>query len=60
MRGELPDVQNRDGAMDWLLLQELITDLATAERQVLDQMTLQELALRREDEVAGWPEEEGA
>ncbi len=51
MRGELPEVRDREGARDWLLMQELIGDLARAEHEVLDGMTLLDLATRIEDEA---------
>jgi len=59
MRGELPEVQDREGARDWLLMQELIGDLVAAERQVLDGMTLLDLASRIAEDEAEDNAEEG-
>ncbi|MBE0500606.1 MAG: YihY/virulence factor BrkB family protein [Desulfuromonadales bacterium] len=43
-RGELPDAQNDKGRSDWSLIRELSVELADAETQVLDGMTVYQLA----------------
>jgi len=49
MRGDLPQVRDEEGDLDWRLIRVLLGDLNVAEQQVLGGMTLQDLAVRMEE-----------
>lgn len=48
LRGDLPDARSADGHADWSQVRQLSDELASAETDILDGMTLHELALKTE------------
>lgn len=46
LRGRLPDARSDEGQADWSIVRELSEELAVAEKEVLSEMTVRDLAMK--------------